>query len=406
MIRSKKRIKLLYLYQAGDSIGGPAATFTRFYPYIKDDFDFSVLCHRGGVGVELFIQNGISAKNKTLPIFPHTTQLNIKIFNCISLLKLPYDIPVGVINLIREIRKEKPDLIFIGSTGLFIAGIIAKFMKIKSILFACEIVHEGRFGLRKLITIKSILRFCDKILCVSTAVRKKFPDSPKISILLNAVDIDLFNPDKFNKSDLQNKLVFCSDSKVVGIFGGIQYAKGHHIFVRWCSKVIKNFPNCVFLIVGAIPKTNIILKYLNLFHINIMKTIRSIIHSNKLASHVYFVKETYNIAEIYAICDIVCMPSEEEAFGYPVIEAGAMGIPVIAYAKGGPLDTLLDRKTGILIKKLDENALANAILNLLEDNSLVNLISQNSRRFISEKFSFNIRINKFKEAVYSVLENN
>ncbi|MBI4262458.1 glycosyltransferase [Candidatus Uhrbacteria bacterium] len=66
-------------------------------------------------------------------------------------------------------------------------------------------------------------------------------------------------------------------------------------------------------------------------------------------------------AELYRHCTAFIHPQEED-FGLTVIEAMASGRPVIAYAKGGALETIKEGETGILFHEQIWEALADAVL--------------------------------------------
>ncbi len=66
-------------------------------------------------------------------------------------------------------------------------------------------------------------------------------------------------------------------------------------------------------------------------------------------------------AELYRNCTAFIHPQEED-FGLTVIEAMASGRPVIAYAKGGALETIKEGETGILFHEQIWEALADAVL--------------------------------------------
>jgi glycosyltransferase involved in cell wall biosynthesis len=62
-----------------------------------------------------------------------------------------------------------------------------------------------------------------------------------------------------------------------------------------------------------------------------------------------------------------------------VLEAGAMGLPVVATAVGGVPDLLVDGRDGVLVPDDDEAAMAGAILRLLRDPELAGRLSRNGR---------------------------
>jgi glycosyltransferase involved in cell wall biosynthesis len=65
--------------------------------------------------------------------------------------------------------------------------------------------------------------------------------------------------------------------------------------------------------------------------------------------------------ELYAGAKALLYPVEDEDFGIVPIEALGHGVPVIAHASGGPLETIQDGKTGVLFSELSEAGLAAAI---------------------------------------------
>ncbi len=62
---------------------------------------------------------------------------------------------------------------------------------------------------------------------------------------------------------------------------------------------------------------------------------------------------------------VVATSIQPEAFGRVVLEAQAMGKPVIATNHGGPQETVIDKETGLLIAPNDVDALAEAMENVL-----------------------------------------
>ena len=66
--------------------------------------------------------------------------------------------------------------------------------------------------------------------------------------------------------------------------------------------------------------------------------------------------------------DVLVLPSYREGFGSVVIEAGASGIPTIAYSIDGIVDAILDQETGRLVPKGDILALAEEMRHMATDN--------------------------------------
>jgi len=84
-----------------------------------------------------------------------------------------------------------------------------------------------------------------------------------------------------------------------------------------------------------------------------------------------------------AICLIM---AQEEDFGITAVEAQSFGVPVIAYEKGGALDTIIKNKTGILFRYQTKDSLKQAIANFAKISFTYKYLVENAKNFSKEKF--------------------
>ena len=68
-----------------------------------------------------------------------------------------------------------------------------------------------------------------------------------------------------------------------------------------------------------------------------------------------------NIEQYYAAMDVFVLPSYREGFGMVVVEAEAMGVPVIVTDIPGPTDAMVPDETGLIVKKADVESLISAM---------------------------------------------
>jgi len=106
------------------------------------------------------------------------------------------------------------------------------------------------------------------------------------------------------------------------------------------------------------------------------------------------------LGSFYSSAQALIMPQEED-FGYVSLEAQLFGCPVLAYKKGGVLETIIENKTGIFFDNQDERSLSQAIerfnkieYNLKSEAREIGL--SNVEKFSKEKF-----INKFIKLIMS-----
>lgn len=103
------------------------------------------------------------------------------------------------------------------------------------------------------------------------------------------------------------------------------------------------------------------------------------------------------LAEYYSKCRALIFPGEED-FGIAPVEAQASGRPVIAYARGGALETVIEEETGLFFREQTTKALKQAIKNFERMSFYPQLIRKNAQRF--DKTIFMKRIKNFVEEKY------
>lgn len=76
------------------------------------------------------------------------------------------------------------------------------------------------------------------------------------------------------------------------------------------------------------------------------------------------------LPEFYSSCDVFAMPSLSEGFGFSALEAQACGTPVVSFEKGALPEIVKDGETGIIVKDATAGALAEGMIEILNDENL------------------------------------
>jgi len=95
------------------------------------------------------------------------------------------------------------------------------------------------------------------------------------------------------------------------------------------------------------------------------------------------------LADLYAGAKALIMPQEED-FGIVAVEAQSRGVPVIAFKKGGVVDTVIHGKTGILFGRQDIKSLIGAVRKFEKMKFKNQHLISNAKRFSKEVFKKSI----------------
>ena len=102
-----------------------------------------------------------------------------------------------------------------------------------------------------------------------------------------------------------------------------------------------------------------------------------------------FVGVREDIADVLAAADVVVLPSLSEGFPFVLLEALAMGCPVVASRVNGVPELIEDHKTGLLVPPRDPQALEAAIREVLSDPTAASKMGAVGRAVVRERFTVN-----------------
>jgi len=210
---------------------------------------------------------------------------------------------------------------------------------------------------------KLLIELYDLHLAVSNYVKHRTIEllraSPdKIGVVYNAVDTDFFKPCKpSEKADKRKQVGVEENDFILAFIGRIIPEKGlHHLILA--SKVLKEKGHKFKLLIAG-PLGHFDIEKLEGYP----KLIFELIDKLKLSQDVKYLGRLNRdlTKDLYCIADLVVTPSiGPDACPTVVLEAMAMGRPVVAYASGG-IPELIPPYSGIVIKGMSPRLLAGAI---------------------------------------------
>ena len=202
----------------------------------------------------------------------------------------------------------------------------------------------------------------------------------RITLVYRGVDVNLFCPGAVSAHRIhtvRNRWQLVGNrSPVILMPGRLARWKGQEVFVRSLAK-IKHLP-WQALCVGALDHRS-----------SYQKTLRNLIADERLEDRIRLVGHCDDMPAAYMVSDVVvsASSSQPEAFGRVVVEAQAMGRPVIATAHGGSLETVLDGQTGWLVKPNNVADLSTALGEALRNPALRGQLGRRGQEWVNDNFT-------------------
>jgi L-malate glycosyltransferase len=186
----------------------------------------------------------------------------------------------------------------------------------------------------------------------------------RLEVIDNPFDLTRLDPARIDRDAARRRLGLSPEVPVLGVVGQITPWKGQEEAVRALGRVRRSYPSAVLLVAGE-PK--FIARATRYDNRSYFRRLRGIVTELGLGDAVRLLGEREEVAEILRACDVALVPSWDEPFGRVVVEAMAMGVPVVATSVGGPAEIIRDGVDGLLVAPRRPEALAAAIAELLAD---------------------------------------
>jgi glycosyltransferase involved in cell wall biosynthesis len=216
----------------------------------------------------------------------------------------------------------------------------------------------------------------------------------KVKVQYEFIDHDeIKKVDAKNISTLKKQLGVSLDKKLIGFVGRLQRWKGTHYLLQALPKILRNNPDTTCLIVGGAHNTE------PEYELELHQLAKKL----KIEKNIIFCGQQNNPLEWMKVMDVFVHTSDSEPLGMVIIEAMALGKPVICTPHGGPAEIVRDGKTGFFCEPKNIALLSMKISLLLDNDELakrIGLLGQESAR----KYIERTNVKKFIKNINSLLD--
>jgi glycosyltransferase involved in cell wall biosynthesis len=245
---------------------------------------------------------------------------------------------------------------------------------------------------------KFIYQKLDAVIAISKDVADGFIRNlpvkmEKVRVIHLGVDVEKFKFRKDGRERIRGEFNL-GDDIVLGVVSRFSPGKGHEELFRAFKILNQEFKNLKLLIVGE-PTVGEIDYFSNL------KNLEKELGIGESTIWTGFRKD---VPDILSAIDIFVAPSHAEAFGLSLVEAMAVGLPVVATKNAGFLDIIDDGVNGLFFERGNHIDLAEKIEMLIKDKTLAKRLGEKASETAREKFSFEKYVNSVENLYLELLK--
>jgi len=204
-----------------------------------------------------------------------------------------------------------------------------------------------------------------------------FSINPNIYILYNGASLEKFSGKNEN------------NCKVIVLFmGRLGKRKGTYDLLSGFDKAIKIVPDLQLILGGD----------------GDVEKVRDFVLQMELTDHVNVPGWISGDEKkrIFKSCDIYVLPSYNEGLPGSILEAMAVGVPIISTRVGGIPEAVIENRNGYLVSPGDVESLSNKIIKLGQDKKLREKMGRESQEIIKEKFEIKNIVRRLEEIYVAV----
>jgi glycosyltransferase involved in cell wall biosynthesis len=261
--------------------------------------------------------------------------------------------PMAVARFLWILRKERIDLVSAhGSKDGWSAGLAARLLGLPVVRcrHVANPIRRHFFG-------RMVYGWlCDQIVTTSESIKAGMVErgvpEHKILSVPTGVDLALFNPG-VAKGGVRGELELAPNTRLVGMITVLRGDKGPDVFVQAAEAIVAERSDVVFVLVGDGW---------------MREKLEGMLRTSPYADRILMTGYRRDIPRILADLDVLVLSARiPEGVPQTVLQAHAMGVPVVASDVGGINEVAIPGQTAVGVPPGDAEALADAILQVLSD---------------------------------------
>ena len=284
--------------------------------------------------------------------------------------------------LVRLLRQRRIQLLHTHLFHADLAGRVAARLAGVPRLVHTVHVAEGRFRPWQYAWSRLTANWCDRIVCVSQAVRDHHARRAHLplrryAVIHNGIDADAYARDPRRRGRLRRQWAIGPGQVLLAFVGRLDVQKNVGAFLAASSRLRSQGHDVRAVIAGDGDDRKLVEQFLR---------------SGETSSWASWLGQVGDVAGLLSAADILVQPSRWEGFGLAAAEAMAAGLPVVATRVPGLQEVVEDGATGLLVASEGLDALTVALARLIEDPRERKRMGLAGRRRVKEHFSITANV--------------
>ena len=311
----------------------------------------------------------------------------------------PSDWPRAIWNLARFMRRNRVDIVHTHLRWSNVLGrlaaVISRTPCVVTTLHHLDYTYWPAMSISarlwKAIDLLTAIAINDGLVAVSEAVRRDYVRriAPRrVALIYNYLDIAAFGQPVETRAAARHALGWCDEDFVLLAVGRLAPEKGHAYLVRAMAEILQTIPHARLVLVGDGPQDG---------------PLKALADELGIAHRLSALGSRRDIRRLLTGSDLFVFPSTGEAFGIAVIEAMAVGLPIITTNVDGLAEIVRDGQDGLLVPHADAGALTAAVVKLFEDVPLRQALALEARAAVGRRFSVKVVLPQLEDLYWSLM---
>lgn len=246
-----------------------------------------------------------------------------------------------------------------------------------------------------------IYKNLDQVISITNSMRQNHiehspVDTDKICVIHNGIDLNRFSTDlNFDKIKFLNGHSIPENRILIGTIGRIDRLKKQELLIYAAEKLVRNYPRIHFIFVGDETDSVTGKGY--------REELREKIRARGLEKYFSIFNYSGEVEKFFSVLDVFVLTTPRESFGLVLLEAMAVGIPVLGSCMGSPPEIIRDNINGFIFNPDNVSDLTGKLSKILSDPNLRNKMGEKSREIVKENFDLNQKIDDYLKTFQGII---